>query len=310
MIDIIIPAYNSHDYIENAICSILMQTLKDKINIYIVDDCSDRNYNEIVEKYKDIINIKEIKTTKNSGPGVARQLGIDKSKSEFILFIDADDIFDNCYSIERLYNAIIESNSNIISSYFTEETDNGSIDHHDNTIWLHGKIYRRSFLKKNNIRFNNTRANEDTGFNKLIYFLTEVLYIPDYTYIWKCNNKSLTRSTDYNFYGLEGFVYNICWAIEEGLKRTADVNKIANVVYGTIVEMYYRYIYYYEREEKSLLLEWTKELKRYYIKYYSILNDEEKRKIIADITMSYINELETNKLLNNELTLNEFIDLI
>ena len=197
-----------------------------------------------------------------------------------------------------------------VSSYFTEETDNGSIDHHDNTIWLHGKIYRRSFLKKNNIRFNNTRANEDTGFNKLIYFLTEVLYIPDYTYIWKCNNKSLTRSTDYNFYGLEGFVYNICWAIEEGLKRTANVNKIANVVYGTIVEMYYRYIYYYEREEKSLLLEWTKELKRYYIKYYSILNDEEKRKIIADITMSYINELETNKLLNNELTLNEFIDLI
>ena len=38
MIDIIIPAYNAHDTIEKSLMSISMQTIKEKLNVYIIDD--------------------------------------------------------------------------------------------------------------------------------------------------------------------------------------------------------------------------------------------------------------------------------
>lgn len=80
MVDIIIPAYNAHKTISKALLSICMQTIKDKINVYIIDDCSDHDYKKIINKFKDRINITQYKLDKNSGPGVARQYGLDHSK--------------------------------------------------------------------------------------------------------------------------------------------------------------------------------------------------------------------------------------
>ena len=48
MIDIIIPAYNAHNTIKKTLISICMQTVKDKINVYIIDDCSNEDYKEII----------------------------------------------------------------------------------------------------------------------------------------------------------------------------------------------------------------------------------------------------------------------
>ena len=93
MIDVIIPAYNAHNTIEKTLDSILHQTISNMLNVYVVNDCSDKNYDEIIKKYKKDINIKEIKISKNGGPGVARQKGIDLSNGKYILFIDSDDIF-------------------------------------------------------------------------------------------------------------------------------------------------------------------------------------------------------------------------
>ena len=311
MIDVIIPAFNSHEYIENVLYSLLMQTVKDKINIYIVDDCSKKNYDEIIDKFKKFIIIKQLRTNVNSGPAVARQLGIDSSNSKYIMFIDADDIFDNCYSIEKLYNCIEESKANVVSSFFTEETSDSLYNHDNNDVtWLHGKIYRRSFIEKHNIRFNESRANEDTGFNRLLYLLTDFYFIPDYTYIWKCNMKSLTRSTDYGFYGLEGFAYNICWAIEEGIKRNACKKKIAIMVYENILEMYYRYIYFDERKEKKLLLEWTKPLKKYYDSFSHLLDENDKYFIIKDISGKFIDQISPDIYINYPLTFEMFLNLL
>ena len=100
MIDIIIPAYNAHEHIKCTLVSVAMQTIKDKVNVYIIDDGSKKNYNKIVELFKDKINIKELTIEKNSGPGVARQFGIDSSDGEYILFLDSDDLLYNKFSFE------------------------------------------------------------------------------------------------------------------------------------------------------------------------------------------------------------------
>ena len=92
-LSIIIPAYNCIDTIERTIESISIQKLSISFETIVVNDCSDYDYSKVIDKYKDRLNIREIKTPKNGGPGVARQYGIDNSSSTYITFIDGDDYF-------------------------------------------------------------------------------------------------------------------------------------------------------------------------------------------------------------------------
>ena len=81
MIDIIIPAYNAHDTLYKTLSSIALQTIKDKVNVYIINDYSKKSYKKEIDTFKDIFNLKEIKTKKRLGPGGARQYGIENSDS-------------------------------------------------------------------------------------------------------------------------------------------------------------------------------------------------------------------------------------
>ena len=96
MIDIIIPAYNAHDTIYKALMSISLQVIKDKLKVYIIDDCSDKPYDYLKEDFNDLdITIKRL--DKNVGPGKARQYGIDHSNNPYIMFCDSDDYLYNPY---------------------------------------------------------------------------------------------------------------------------------------------------------------------------------------------------------------------
>ena len=91
MIDIIIPAYNSSDSIIGTLASIAIQRIKDKAKIYIIDDCSSDDYSKVLSLFEDKLDITYIRLDKNMGPGYARQVGIDSSNSEYIVFIDSDE---------------------------------------------------------------------------------------------------------------------------------------------------------------------------------------------------------------------------
>lgn len=312
MIDVIIPAYNAHETICETLFSIAMQSVKEKLNVYIVNDCSDNDYKKEVKKFSKVLNIKEVKTKKNSGPGVARQLGIDSSNSPYIVFIDADDVFYNYKSIETLYNYITTYNSNIVAGRFIEEVGNTVFNHSNEEIWMHGKMYKRQFLIDNNIRFNDTYSNEDAGFNNLCFFCTDVLTINDFIYVWKCNQKSMTRSSEYNFWGIEGYTYNICWAIKCGEERKANVGKMAKLLYETILEVYYRYVFYRKKESTvDDILKWSSELKKYYLKYIDKLNPfVRERSLVSTFQNLYATLGSSEVVLDNDLSFNNFLDMI
>lgn len=86
-VDVIIPVYNQANYLEQAIHSCLKQGILSK-NIYVIDDCSSDNPETIVIKNK--VNL--LRTQENSGPALARNIGIKNSSSDFIAFLDADDV--------------------------------------------------------------------------------------------------------------------------------------------------------------------------------------------------------------------------
>ena len=61
MIDVIIPAYNAHETICETLSSIVLQSIKDQLNVYIVNDCSKKDYSKEIKRFSKVLNIKEIK---------------------------------------------------------------------------------------------------------------------------------------------------------------------------------------------------------------------------------------------------------
>ena len=112
-VDVIIPIYNQSKYLPQALDSVLKQGVLRR-NIYVIDDCSSDRPDLIASKY----NIAYLKTDQNSGPAVARNLGIKSSSSEIIAFLDADDMMLPGRVLSIL-NSLLQSNAGMVcGNYF------------------------------------------------------------------------------------------------------------------------------------------------------------------------------------------------
>lgn len=105
VISVVIPVYNKEKFIENTIYSVLNQTFSD-FELIIVDDSSTDKSLSIIDSIKD----KRIKTysIKNSGVSKSRNYGVEKSSSNLIAFLDADDLWKNNH-LEQLYKLYLEN---------------------------------------------------------------------------------------------------------------------------------------------------------------------------------------------------------
>lgn len=123
---IIIPVYNSSKTLERCINSVLNQKYEDW-ELIIIDDGSTDNSVEIIKKY--INNNYKIKSfsQKNSGPGKARNLGIEKSNSEYICFMDADDYMEDNY-LQLVNNKINADKCDVLFLDLILEKENGKVD--------------------------------------------------------------------------------------------------------------------------------------------------------------------------------------
>jgi len=101
-ISIIIPAYNAEDTIEETIQSVQQQTLKDFEVIVINDGSTDQTLN-VLESIQD--QRLKVFSYENSGVSAARNHGISLANSEFIAFLDADDLWTKD-KLELQFNAL------------------------------------------------------------------------------------------------------------------------------------------------------------------------------------------------------------
>ena len=91
-IDIILPNYNSFEFIDKTIQSVLSQSFKNW-KLIIIDDFSNIETRKKIEKYKKLKNVKIYWLKKNRGAAYCRNFAINKSKSKYLAFIDSDDIW-------------------------------------------------------------------------------------------------------------------------------------------------------------------------------------------------------------------------
>ncbi len=104
LISVIIPMYNTRDYIEKTVQSVLAQTYK-RLEIVIVDDGSTDNGAEIVQKLQKsdsrILYIRQ----ENGGVSAARNNAIANSSGEYLAFLDSDDLW-SAEKLEKQINRI------------------------------------------------------------------------------------------------------------------------------------------------------------------------------------------------------------
>ena len=112
LVSIIMPMYNAEKYIKESIKSVLNQTYE-IWELLIIDDVSTDNSLEIVEEYVERDSrIKLFRLDENSGPAVARNVGIKNSIGDFISFLDSDDLW-HAEKLEIQLRFMIDNNYSI-----------------------------------------------------------------------------------------------------------------------------------------------------------------------------------------------------
>lgn len=117
-VSVIIPVYNTENYLEECVNSAIVQTLRD-IEIICVDDGSTDSSPEILKRLAENDGRIKIITKENGGPSQARNVALDVAKGEYIAFIDSDDYFEP-RALEYLYAEA--KNENLDDLFFSAKT--------------------------------------------------------------------------------------------------------------------------------------------------------------------------------------------
>ncbi len=111
-ISIIMPIFNSENFIEECLSSLINQIFKN-FELICVNDGSTDNTLKILKKFEEKDERIHIITQENLGAGNARNVGMKASKGEYIIFLDSDDIFNETM-LEELYAQIKGNNLEIV----------------------------------------------------------------------------------------------------------------------------------------------------------------------------------------------------
>lgn len=119
-ISVIIPVYNAENQIKDAVDSVLFQKYVSEI-ILVEDGSKDNSYRlcKEIESRHDIVKVYRHPGGENMGAGPSRNLGAQVAKSEFIAFLDADDLYKENRFISSV--DILEETANIDGVYEATE---------------------------------------------------------------------------------------------------------------------------------------------------------------------------------------------
>jgi len=92
LVSIIMPSYNTANYIAESIKSVLAQTYHNW-ELIIIDDCSNDNTDEIVARFLLDERVKYVKNTRNRGAAITRNRALKMAKGRWIAFLDSDDLW-------------------------------------------------------------------------------------------------------------------------------------------------------------------------------------------------------------------------
>lgn len=115
-VSVIMPVYNAANYLGQAVETVLSQTLTD-IELICIDDGSTDSSLSVLKEFQGKDERVRIVTENNAGPSVARNKGIVRARGEYMIFLDADDVYESTL-LEALYNMAREKELDIAVASF------------------------------------------------------------------------------------------------------------------------------------------------------------------------------------------------
>lgn len=215
-LDIIIPIYHiKENELSRLLNQLYKQTAIKDCHVYIISDCSPNEdiLVQCVTDFQSRLNVTLLKTPSRSGPGAARQIGIDNSFNPYVFFMDSDDELVNFSYLEEAITALdADSNLDIVCGNTVLEEDGeikdtGWMDNKDDIFRgdIHSLVYRRSSIK--DCRFLSIFISEDADWSHQLYKMNpKCFYVDAMTYIYHRNSDtSIGKESNY----IDFFLYRM-----------------------------------------------------------------------------------------------------
>ena len=214
-VSLIVPIYNSQNYLEKCIKSLISQTLKD-IQIILINDGSIDNSEKIIKSFDDerIVYISK----NNEGIGKTRNLGIDKATGEFLAFVDSDDYLNEHFCEYMYQKAVNDDCDLVVCDFFEDRNTLVGIKFKDfkdtnlretpeliNYINLGpcNKLYKKSLFDNKSNRFEENLKYEDAPFVvKMLLSANRIGKVNDYLTYYVIHSNSETTIRDKRMYDI------------------------------------------------------------------------------------------------------------
>ncbi len=281
----IVPVYNSQDYLERCINSIINQSEAD-IEIICVNDGSVDNSLEILNKFSAKDSRIKLISRENRGAGASRNDGIKAATGEYIAFVDSDDYIEKDFA-KLCYDCAINNNAQSVHINNIEYWPNGAISHIDtleeykkrggsenlkyntfinykefrNSLMIFDqapwkRIYERSFLISNNIFFPETirPQGEDLPFSLAIKINADVFYLDKILYHHNVRSDSISQNINNRFPIKE--IIEACNVVKKQFDERYAENQVGiNEAFDTGIVSYCLYANYLNRNKENYISE-------------------------------------------------------
>lgn len=235
-ISVILPVYNSENYIKECLDSLLSQTFKD-IEILCIDDGSTDGSLNILKDIEKTDSRITVITQENIGVAKTRNNGLNLVKGNYVYFMDSDDCLDK-NAFKKLHDNITSNRSDfcIMKVIFVNGSEEykfpafdidkefDKVNFNDFTFtyrdvkshvlndlfapWL--KLYSAEFLKSNDdFTFPEIKSYSDAPFHvKTMLNASRISFVPEYLYYYRENDDSLVHSSSntINFFRLSDII--------------------------------------------------------------------------------------------------------
>lgn len=258
-VSVIIPVYNTEEYLRECLDSVVNQTLKE-IEIICVDDGSTDSSLEILKEYAQKDNRFTIITQENLHAGVARNAGLAVAKGEYVSFLDSDDFFKE-NMLKTLFENSINNNCEIgicsgekllypdkiiqeMPWLQKKDTEQIIMPNEEEDLFnltspnCWNKIFKKSFIDKYNVRFQNLLNCNDVFFVGLTLGLSNKIYLtPEKFVIYKYGtNAQITQK-------IHKSPLSILKALELLEKKLKQYNKNKKIIFSLKKESINHFIY-------------------------------------------------------------------
>ncbi len=221
LVSVVVPVYNCNCFFSRNIDSLLSQTFR-SFEVIIVDDGSTDGTYELAQQYASEHDNIFAYQQQHSFAGAARNYGLSKAKGDYVLFLDGDDYFEPTL-LEHSYKRALETDADVCvfgAKWLNNKTGeikpmdhacradlcptSGTFNRCTNPRYIFcfttpapwTKLYKRSFIEKNNLLFQETRSANDLRFTfTSLAIADKIAVLDEKLVIYRRENDSSLQST-------------------------------------------------------------------------------------------------------------------